>query len=319
MSGIIIAIILVAALILTFAVMGVGGDLWNKIDDSLRDRINKQSEQSDPDVSTQGSFANDPVFDTNGDGVGDRDVCNLKLQFVGLVQGHHISNDFDLFQGTYLRDVNLGIFGDFTDMSKVKYTWFCPTKISPLDLIGFNLSEQIGNPQVSSSLAPNNILEAGETFDITFWAEGESKVTGKSLIASQFEKGSVTTGPFHKSQTVSKGTPLPSDYAVTIWLYGVTEDDYDLTYWNSDAKINGENANHRWHFDICSETSLAGLSLLRTAGGTNPHTTTSTTNSGDTVTTTTSSSGATTTTVEVNPTNSDVGTLKYKSDFVRTC
>lgn len=270
MGGIIIAIILIAALILTFSVLGIGGAFWDSVITTAEEKLKRQNDDNtatnDPDVSTTGTFAKD---------TGTR-VCNLNIKFVGTVDGNLLSDDINLFHGDYQYTVNSDVWvqlnseidqitgttgNEFFNTNVVEYLWVCTddnktdlANASWIDLALFNWSARIGNPAISdlgvTKLSLEEITGGEKTVRYNFYAE-KLDDRSKRLSAKTLESSTEVKTDFQARQILADGTKLPANYNVNQWLYDVTEYDYMLTFWSDEWLVNDKRVNQEFQYKIC--------------------------------------------------------------------
>ena len=227
---IVIVVAVIGASFLGFSVT----DFFNDIKKTVDEQTKIANTQGDPKVTTTGNFVEDTGTRT----------CNLKVEFVGTITGNLLSDNPSVFNGKYLQD---GISLPEHDDSVIKYQWYCQGEASLLDMIAFSLADN------ASKLQLQNVFEIENDQQLRFYLSGESKNTGKKLVACQEDENctdSEKRNEFIGDSLISAGTQLPSGFNVPVYLYDVTEDDYRITYKSDNLKINDRPVNTVFYYEL---------------------------------------------------------------------
>ena len=209
-------------------------DFFNDVKKTVDEQTKIANTQGDPDVTTTGNFVEDTGTRT----------CNLKVEFVGTITGNLLSDNPSVFNGKYLQD---GISLPTHDDSVINYQWYCQGEASLLDMIAFSLADN------ASKLQLQNVFEIENEQQLRFYLSGESKHTGKKLVACKDDENctdSEKRNEFIGDSLISAGTQLPSGFNVPVYLYDVTEDDYRITYKSDNLKINDRPVNTVFYYDL---------------------------------------------------------------------
>lgn len=212
------------------------GDAFDNFITALDERVAEQKDQADPSVQDVGNFADD---------TGTR-VCNLKVEFVGSAEGIPLSDDIRIFQGSGF----IGIFPPTHDTSIIKYRWFCSdagvNQASFLDMFSFVAQDKLSN------LGEELNLSATKTqIEVRFHFTATSLTNGNRMIASQTSDGNVNLLQFSDKQILGANLSFPITVNVPVFLYKVTEDDYNIQFWNEEFKINDKPVGHRFSYNLC--------------------------------------------------------------------
>lgn len=243
--GIIIGIVAIGFLFITGIVaFSLFGSAFTDIQRQLDERVELQNEQVNPNVRQIGNLAKD---------TGTR-VCNLKVTFVGSAQGNLFNNDLDLFHGKFVglfSDVDISLSGITPrhDDSIAIYKWFCqdpgPEQASFLDILSFHSDANLLN------LASNDIFQTQQAIQLRMHFDGTSLTNGKRLVGSQEPDGIVNLLEFSGSQRIALNTPLPLAYSIPVFLYDVTEDNYDIEFFSKQYKMNDKPVLSKFIYTIC--------------------------------------------------------------------
>ena len=227
-------------IVLVVAVIGasfLGFSVTDFLDD-VKKTVDEQTKiantQGDPDVTTTGNFVED---------TGTRS-CNLKVEFVGTITGDLLTDNPNVFNGKYLQD---GFSLPDHDDSVINYQWYCQGEASLLDMIAFSFADNARNLELQ------NVFNIENEQQLRFYFSGESKNTGNKLVACQEDENcadSEKRNEFIGSVKINAGTTLPSGFNVPIYLYDVTEDDYNISYKSDNLNINDRPVNTVFYYDL---------------------------------------------------------------------
>ncbi len=221
---------LLIAFVISFSVFG---GAWEKVFEALDEQRERQNDQADPSIANSGNLAKD---------TGTR-VCNLKINVVGSASGVIFSDDLKLFVGDF------GLFANH-DKSIIRYQWYCTGLPSTASWFSF-----YGEKAISDLEQQNLLRSEGQTIRIKL--DGESKTTGKLLVGKQSENSNVLINQFQDITEIPQGAEFPVGWNVRIFLYDVTEDDYNIEFWSEDFRINDQPVSTHIKYDLCrpSKTS----------------------------------------------------------------
>lgn len=227
---IVIVVAVIGASFLGFSVTDFLDDVKKTVDEQTK----IANTQGDPDVTTTGNFVED---------TGTRS-CNLKVEFVGTITGDLLTDNPNVFNGKYLQD---GFSLPDHDDSVINYQWYCQGEASLLDMIAFSFADNARNLELQ------NVFNIENEQQLRFYFSGESKNTGNKLVACQEDENcadSEKRNEFIGSVTINAGTTLPSGFNVPIYLYDVTEDDYNISYKSDNLNINDRPVNTIFYYDL---------------------------------------------------------------------
>ncbi len=237
MAGAGTAIVVIIGLVLVLSILGIGADFFADIQASLKEQQEQQNDQADAELMDVGNFAKD---------TGTR-VCNLRVDFLGGITKTDIygfnlfGDELFIFMGDHGGLAEFLSFGGLEhDKRIINYQWFCTGEPKTASLLFWNYQKNI---------EPLSFLDRfdGEIIRIKF--EAFSKDTGKNM----FDK----TGKiqFQARQTLPVDAEGVVALQVSIFLEGVTEDDYTVKFYSESARIGvGDSAKelgHKFSYDLC--------------------------------------------------------------------
>jgi len=225
------AIIVIIGLILVLSILGIGADFFADLQKSVKEKQEEQNDQANPSIQEIGNFAKD---------TGTR-VCNLRVDFIGIVSTadaygfNIIGDDIFIYMGDHGSFVEF--FGQLTqDKSIINYQWFCADDLASL----------------SWNLQKLQLLGFLDDFDgeiVRMKFEAFSKGTGKNM----FDKLGKTQ--FQAKQILPFGDTGTTTLTVSIFLEGVTEDNYNLRFWSDTSRIGvggpTKDLGHKFSYDLC--------------------------------------------------------------------
>lgn len=235
---------LLIAGIVAFSLFGSAFDEFNA---AVDEKVKAQSDQSGADVKTLGNLAED---------TGTR-VCNLKVEFVGMAKGNLLDSDLRTYSGNFLKQsfftINNAFDPDAFNTNVLEYQWYCtdpgPEQASLLDLLSFH-GEANAN-SLGGKLATGNIFETDKDIKLRYFFTGDSINNGKKLAAAKDPNGIVNQLEFSDSVDIGTGTKFPLAYGVPVYLYDVTEDDYEVDFWVDKFPHNDKPIGFKFQHNIC--------------------------------------------------------------------
>lgn len=234
-------------IIVGVVVFSLFGSAFEDIQKNVDESIKAQSDQSPATVKSVGNLAED---------TGTR-VCNLKVEFVGMAKGNLLDSDIRTYSGNFLKQsfftINNAFDPEAFNTNVLEYQWYCtdpgPAQASFLDLLSFHAEANANS--LGGKLATGNIFETDEDVNLRYFFTGDSLNTGKKLVASKTEGGVVDQLEFSDKVEIPQGTKFPLAYGVPVYLYDVTEDDYQIDFWVDRFPHNDKPVGFKFQHDIC--------------------------------------------------------------------